>query len=112
MLLLLCIACRAALLSNLSSKADVVRELESALDNAHHQLDIALQDRALLFEQLRMIAGMTSRDRTILRLRPHNDKGFILAAKPHPATTVVQVPHAPLDVSPCPHPQACRRPQT
>jgi hypothetical protein len=52
-------SCRAALLSNLSSKDDVVRDLEQALNNAHHQLDIALQDRALLFEQLRTIAGAT-----------------------------------------------------
>lgn len=48
---------RAALMSDLSSKDDVVRDLQSGLDHLQHQLHIALNDRNLLLQQLRTLAG-------------------------------------------------------
>ena len=51
------VSCRAALLSDLSSKDDVVREMQGACDHLQHQLNIALNDRNLLMEQLRTLAG-------------------------------------------------------
>jgi len=44
-------------MSDLSSKDDVVRDLQSGLDHLQHQLHIALNDRNLLLQQLRTLAG-------------------------------------------------------
>lgn len=47
-------------MSDLTSKDDVVREMQANLDHMNHQLDIALNDRHLLLEQLHTLAGMDS----------------------------------------------------
>jgi hypothetical protein len=49
--------CRAALLSDLSSKDDVVRDMQAALDNAQHQLNLLDHDNSILREQLRILKG-------------------------------------------------------
>lgn len=44
-------------MSDLTSKDDAVRDLQSNMDHLQHQLHIALTDRELLLQQLRTLAG-------------------------------------------------------